>query len=51
MTYILKRAFILLLLAAAGMATSAQTGNSKALVSECQRLYSDGDYVTALTVL
>lgn len=51
MTDILKRAFIFLLFAATYITMAAQTGNIKALVSECQRLYNDGDYVAALTVL
>lgn len=51
MTDILKRAFIFLLFATAYITMTAQTGNIKALVSECQRLYNDGDYVAALTVL
>lgn len=51
MTDIFKRAFIFLLFATAHITMTAQTGNIKALVSECQRLYNDGDYVAALTVL
>ena len=47
----MKRSIVLLLCALAGFAATAQTGNKKGLIDECQRLYADGEYATALTVL
>lgn len=47
----MKRSIVLLLCALAGFAATAQTGNKKGLIDECQRLYADGEYATALTEL
>ncbi len=47
----MKRSIVLLLCAFAGFTVLAQNNNRKRLIDECQRLYSDGEYSTALTVL
>lgn len=47
----MKRSIVLLLCALAGITATAQTDNRMGLIDECQRLYADGEYATALTVL
>ena len=47
----MKRSIVLLLCALAGFTATAQTDNKERLIDECQRLYADGEYATALTVL
>ena len=47
----MKRSIVLLLCAFAGFTAVAQGNNRERLIDECQRLYSDGEYSTALTVL
>jgi len=47
----MKRSIALLLCAAFGLAATAQTDNREKLIDECQRLYSDGEYSTALSIL
>ena len=47
----MKRSIVLLLCAFAGFTATAQTDNKERLIDECQRLYADGEYTTALTVL
>ena len=47
----MKRSIVLLLCAFAGFTATAQSDNRERLIDECQRLYSDGEYSTALTVL
>lgn len=47
----MKRLIILLTLALPGISAIAQSGNERARIDECQRLYSDGEYTTALTVI
>ena len=47
----MKRNIVLLLCALAGFTATAQTDNKERLIDECQRLYSDGEYTTALTML
>ena len=51
----MKRNFILLLLASMGVVATAQTaseaGYTKKVIAECQRLHSDGEYSTALTLI
>ena len=47
----MKRSIVLLLCALAGFTATAQTDNKEKLIDECQRLYADGEYTTALTVL
>ena len=47
----MKRSIVLLLCALAGFTATAQTDNKEKLIDECQRLYADGEYATALTVL
>ena len=47
----MKRSIVLLLCASMGLAATAQTDNKAGLIDECQRLYSDGEYTTALSVL
>ena len=47
----MKRSIVLLLCASIGFAATAQTDNKARLIDECQRLYSDGEYTTALSVL
>ena len=49
--YKMKRSIVLLLCAFAGFTATAQSDNRERLIDECQRLYSDGEYSTALTVL
>ena len=47
----MKRSIVLLMCAFAGFTATAQSDNRERLIDECQRLYSDGEYTTALTVL
>ena len=47
----MKRSIVLLLCAIAGFTATAQTDNKERLIDECQRLYSDGEYSTALSLL
>ena len=47
----MKRSIVLLFCALAGFTATAQTDNRDGLINECQRLYADGEYATALTVL
>lgn len=51
----MKRHLILLLSASLGLAAAAQTagepGYEKKVINECQRLYSDGEYSAALTLI
>ena len=47
----MKRSIVLLLCATIGLGATAQTDNKGRLIEECQRLYSDGEYSTALSVL
>lgn len=47
----MKRSIVLLLCAFAGFTAVAQGNNRERLIDECQRLYSDGEYSTVLTVL
>ena len=47
----MKRSIVLLLCATIGLTATAQTDNKTRLIDECQRLYSDGEYATALTAL
>ena len=47
----MKRIFVLLMSALPLMPISAQTDNRKSAIEECQRLYADGKYATALTVI
>lgn len=47
----MKRSIVLLLCAITGFMATAQTDNKERLMDECQRLYSDGEYTTALTLL
>ncbi|MBQ5896432.1 MAG: tetratricopeptide repeat protein [Bacteroidaceae bacterium] len=47
----MKRSIFLLLCASIGLAATAQTINKERLIDECQRLYSDGEYTTALSLL
>ena len=47
----MKRSIVLLLCAFAGFTATAQSDNRERLIDECQRLYSDGEYSTALTAL
>lgn len=47
----MKRGFVLLLCASIGFMATAQTDNREKLIDECQRLYSDGEYATALSLL
>ena len=47
----MKRSIVLLLCATVGFMATAQTDNKGKLIAECQRLYSDGEYSTALSVL
>ncbi len=47
----MKRSIALLLCAAFGFVATAQTDNREKLIDECQRLYSDGEYATALSIL
>ena len=47
----MKRIFILLMGALPLMPVTAQTDNGKNAIEECQRLYADGKYSTALTVI
>ena len=47
----MKRSIVLLLCAIAGFTATAQTDNKVRLIDECQRLYSNGDYSAALSIL
>lgn len=47
----MKRSIVLLLCATIGFTATAQTDNKTKLIDECQRLYSDGEYSTALTAI
>lgn len=47
----MKRSIALLFCAAFGFVATAQTDNREKLIDECQRLYSDGEYATALSIL
>ena len=47
----MKRSIVLLLCALAGFTATAQTDNRERLIDECQRLYSDGEYATALSLI
>ena len=47
----MKRSIVLLLCAIAGFTATAQTDNKERLIDECQRLYADGAYSTALSIL
>ena len=38
-------------IASMGIAANAQTDNNRQLIDECQRLHSDGEYTTALTLI
>lgn len=47
----MKRSIFFLLCASIGLVATAQTDNREGLIDECQRLYSDGEYTTALSLL
>ncbi|MBR5592730.1 MAG: tetratricopeptide repeat protein [Bacteroidaceae bacterium] len=47
----MKKSIVLLLCALTGFAATAQTDNKQGLLDECQRLYSDGEYTTAMSLL
>lgn len=47
----MKKYIIAMLFLPLGMTAAAQTNNGKALLSECQRLHSDGEHATALNML
>ena len=47
----MKRSIFFLLCASIGLMATAQTINKEKLIDECQRLYSDGEYTTALSLL
>ena len=47
----MKRSIFFLLCASIGLVATAQTINKEKLIDECQRLYSDGEYTTALSLL
>ena len=47
----MKKYIIAMLFLPLGMTVAAQTNNGKALLSECQRLHSDGEHATALNML
>ena len=47
----MKKLLVLLMFAPLYIQTSAQTGNCRELIDECQRLYSNGDYPAALAVV
>ena len=47
----MKKSIILLMIAAFGITASAQTVSPTGILGECQRLYSDGDYATAQTLI
>lgn len=47
----MRKSIILLMIAAFGITASAQTTSPTGLLDECQRLYSDGDYATAQTMI
>ena len=47
----MKRSIDVLLCATIGFTATAQTDNKTRLIDECQRLYSDGEYSTALTAI
>ncbi len=46
----MKRRIILLMFATLGITATAQTNSEKGLIDECQRLYSEGEYSTALAL-
>lgn len=47
----MKRSIFFMLFASIGLVATAQTINKERLIDECQRLYSDGEYTTALSLL
>lgn len=47
----MKRKLAFLAIASMGIAANAQTDNNRQLIDECQRLHSDGEYTTALTLI
>ena len=47
----MRKSIVLLLCASMSLVATAQTDKKVKLIDECQRLYSDGEYTTALTVL
>ena len=47
----MKKSIFFLLCASMGLVATAQTINKENLIDECQRLYSDGEYTTALSLL
>lgn len=47
----MKRSIFFLLCASIGIVATAQTFNKERLIDECQRLYSDGEFATALSLL
>ena len=47
----MKRSIFFLLCASIGLVATAQNDNKERLIDECQRLYSDGEYSTALSLL
>lgn len=47
----MKKLFILLMFALPGITANAQGNDRETIIGECQRLYSDGEYATALTTL
>ena len=47
----MKRSIFFLLCASIGLVATAQDINKEKLIDECQRLYSDGEYTTALSLL
>ena len=47
----MKRSIFFLLCASIGFVATAQNDNRERLIDECQRLYSDGEYTTALSLL
>ncbi len=47
----MKKKIVLLLFALASITANAQIDSNRELIDECQRLYSDGEYTTALAVM
>lgn len=47
----MKKCILLLMIAAFGISATAQTGDPRGIINECQRLYSDGDYATAQALI
>lgn len=47
----MKRSIVFLLCVALGFTATAQSDNAKRIIEECQRLQSDGEHATVLTLL